>query len=104
MSLDDRSYMRAQPTGRTVRLDVPPADAIDVTSEPLWAPQRRPMAPNRRSVGADLRRRLASLLVALISIFTLAWAVGCAIIGASLHTEGGTFTPSAQERSTRHGD
>ena len=109
MSLDDRPYMRARPgPGRTVRLDAPPAGAIDAEAVSRPTPHRAP--PGRAMPDMGLRwsssrqRRLAGLLAALAGLFTLAWAIGCALIGASLRTKGGTFTPPAHERSPRHGD
>lgn len=108
MSLADRDYMRARPTGRTVRLTTPPVGAIDgaawAPASPLQAAQERRCWPAGRSRRLMSRRRLLSLLAALTGRFTLAWAVGCAIVGASLRTEGGTFTPPKHERSSHHGN
>lgn len=108
MSLADRGYMRAQPTGRTVRLAMAPVDAIDAapspSATPLQAAQERRSRFSSPSRLRRRRRRLLGLLSALTGLFTLAWAVGCAIVGASLQTEGGTFTSPKHERTSRHGD
>lgn len=108
MSLADRDYMKARPTGRTVRLAMPPVGAIDgaawAPAGPLQAAQERRSRPAARSRRLMSRRRLLSLLAALAGLFTLAWAVGCAIVGASLRTDGGTFTPPEHERFSHHGN
>ena len=108
MSLSDRDFMRARPTGRTIRLDAPPDGTIEGAGweppYPQQTPQERPSPAQGQSARAMTRTRLASLLAALVAIFTLAWALGCAVIGASLQTEGGTFTPAQHERSLRHGN
>ncbi|MBB3588900.1 hypothetical protein E2E30_19200 (plasmid) [Sphingomonas sp. AAP5] len=108
MSLSDRDFMRARPTGRTIRLDAPPDGAIEGAGceppRPQQTPQERLSPAQGQSARAMTRVRLTSLLAALVAIFTLAWALGCAVIGASLQTEGGSFTPPQHERSLRHGD
>lgn len=108
MSLADRDYMRARPTGRTVRLATPPVGAIDGAAwppaNPRQAAQERRSRPATRSRRLMSHRRLLSLLAALTGLFTLAWAVGCAIVGVSLRTEGGTFIPPKHERFSHHGD
>jgi len=108
MSLAGRDYMRARPTGRTVRLTSAPMDAINAATSAsatlLQSTHERASrfsGPSRRH---RRRRRLLGLLSALTGLFTLAWAVGCAIVGASLQTEGGTFTTPKHERTSRHGD
>lgn len=108
MGPGDRDYMRAEPTGRTERLATAPVDAIDAVTWPsatlLQAAQERGSRFSGPSRLRQRRRRLLSLLSALTGLFTLAWAVGCAIVGASLQTEGGTFTTPKHERTSRHGD
>ena len=108
MGLGDRDYMRAQPTGRTGRLAVAPVDAIDAAPSPsatrLQVVQERGSRISGPPRLQQRRRRLLGLLSALTGLFTLAWAVGCAIVGASLQTEGGTFTTPKHERTSRHGD
>lgn len=108
MGPGDRVYMRAQPTGRTVRLAVAPVNAINAATSPsATLPQAAQERGFRSSGPSRLRqrgRRLLGLLSALTGLFTLAWAVGCAIVGASLQTEGGTFTTPKHERTSRHGD
>jgi hypothetical protein len=34
---------------------------------------------------------------AALGALTGAWAIGCGLIGASLHTDGGTFVPAATD-------
>ena len=108
MGPGDRDYMRAEPTGRTVRLATAPVDAIDAVTSPaatlLQAAQERGSRFSGPSRLRQRRRRLSGLLSALTGLFTLASAVGCAIVGASLQTEGGTFTTPKHERTSRHGD
>lgn len=108
MSLANRDYMRARPTGRTVRLATPPVGAIDgaawAPASPLQAAHERRAPPAAQSPRLMRRGRLLSLLAALTGLFTLAWAVGCAIVGVSLRTEGGTFIPPKHERFSHHGD
>lgn len=108
MSLGDRDYMRGQPSGRMVRLATAPLDAIDAATSasatPLQATQERGSRYSGPSRLHRRRRRLLGLLSALTGLFALAWAVGCAIVGASLQTEGGTFTIPKHERTSRHGD
>ena len=108
MGPGDRDYMRAEPTRRTVRLATAPVDAIDAVTWPsatlLQAAQERGSRFSGPSRLRQRRRRLLGLLSALTGLFTLAWAVGCAIVGASLQTEGGTFTTPKHERTSRHGD
>jgi len=108
MSLADRGYMRAQPTGRTVRLATAPVDAIDAAPSPSATKLQAAQECRSRFPGPSRlrqrRRRLLGLLSAVTGLFTLAWAVACAIVGASLQTEGGTFTTPKHERTSRHGD
>ena len=108
MSLADRGYMRAQPTGRVVRLATPPVDAIEAVPSPSATPLQAAQERRSRFSGPSRlhgrRMRLLGLLLALTGLFTLAWAVSCAIVGASLQTEGGTFTTQKHERTSRHGD
>lgn len=108
MGPGDRDYMRAEPTGRTVRLTSAPMDAIDAATSAsatlLQATQERASLFSGPSRLRQRRGRLLGLLAALTGLFTLAWAVGCAIVGASLQTEGGTFTTPKHERTSRHGD
>ena len=103
MSLADRPWMRDEPPRRPIRLKRPPAAAIEHEPRAIIPPER-PYAPqwlHLQPLPARRRlRRLAGLAAALTGIFTLAWAVGCAIVGASLHSDAGTFVPPApSERS-----
>lgn len=93
MSLADRDYMRAPRTGRVTRLDGRPIDGIVLDAEP--ARSSRIHAPARRRS----LLRVALIGVAALAAFTGAWSIGCAVIGASLHTDGGTFVPTATDHS-----
>ena len=108
MGPGDRDYMRAEPTGRTVRLATAPVDAIDAvtlsSATLLQAAQERGSRFSGPSRLRQRRRRLLGFLAALTGLSTLAWAVGCAIVGASLQTEARTFTTPKHERTSRHGD
>lgn len=102
MSLADRDYMHGAPRiGRTSRLDTPPCDAIEGASEHLQQARRKPVEPRSTAprVLVPLTRRLrqAGLLAAAVAAFTFAWAVGCGIVSASLHTDGGIFVPPATQ-------
>lgn len=100
MSLADRDYMHGPPRiGRTSRLDTPPCDAIEGTAEYGHQARRKPVEPRstapRMIVPLTRRLRQAGLLAAAVAAFTFAWAVGCGIVSASLHTDGGIFVPPA---------
>lgn len=104
MSLADRPYMRATDgRQRTTRLDRPPTNAIEMDTTPPWradsGPLERRQDLSSQSVPRRSPRRLLALLATSAGLLTLGWAAACAIFGASLHTEGGTFVPSAAERS-----
>ncbi len=91
MSLADRDYMRAPRPGRVTRMDGRPVDGIVLEAEP--ARSSRVHAPRcRRSP-----LRLALIGAAALAAFTGAWAIGCGFVGASLHTDGGTFVPAATD-------
>ena len=97
MSLADRPYMReGARRQRPSRLDCPPANAIDMAAAPPWTPSSGSPSPPAVSGSRRSRRRLLGLLGASAGLFTLAWAVACGVIGASLHTEGGTFVSPAE--------
>lgn len=91
MSLADRDYMRAPRPGRVTRLDGRPVASIVLDAEP--ARSSRIHAPRRRRSPL----RLALISAAALAAFTGAWAIGCGLIGASLHTDGGTFVPAATD-------
>ena len=104
MSLGDRPYMRAtEGRQRTTRLDRPPTDAIEMDTAPPWRADSGPLERRQGLAGRPVprrsSRRLLGLLAASTGLLTLGWAVACGIVGASLQTEGGTFVPSAAERS-----
>ena len=91
MSLADRDYMRAARPGRVIRLDGRPVDGIVLDAEP--ARSSRIHAPRRRRPPL----RLVLIGAAALGALTGAWAIGCGLIGASLHTDGGTFVPAATD-------
>ncbi len=93
MSLADRGHMRASRPGRVTRLDGRPVDGIVLDAEP--ARSSRIHAPRRRRSPL----RVALIGVTALAAFTGAWAIGCGVIGASLHTDGGTFVPTATDHS-----
>ena len=92
MSLADRDYMRAPRPGRVIRLDGRPINGFVLDAEP--ARSSRIHAPRRRRSPL----RVAVIGVAALAAFTGAWAIGCGLIGASLHSDGGTFVPPAAKQ------
>lgn len=97
MSLADRDYMRAPRPGRVTWLGGRPVDGVVLEAEP--ARSSRIHAPRRRRSSL----RVAVIGVAALAAFTGAWAIGCGLIGASLHTEGGTFVPPAAKHPAQRG-
>lgn len=91
MNLAYRDSMRAHRPGRVTRLDERPVDGIVLDAEP---------ARSSRIHAPRLRRsplRVAVIGAAALGALTGAWAIGCGLIGASLHTDGGTFVPAATD-------
>ena len=89
MGLADRDYMRSPSAqrGRATRLNAASTDGV------IWeANTDRSPAANR----LPWRRRMVALALWLTggtAVFTLLWAIACAMIGAQWHGQGTTFTP-----------
>ena len=91
MGLADRDYMRhpnAQ-RGRATRLNAVPTDGITLEANTVNS-----RAPNR------LPRRgwMTKLVIWLTGgtvVFTILWAIACAMIGAQWQGQGATFRPAA---------
>jgi hypothetical protein len=97
VSLAGRDHMRPPRPGRVTRLDGRPVDGVVLEAEP--ARSSRIHAPRwRRSP-----LRVAVIGLAALAAFTGAWAIGCGLIGASLHTDGGTFVPPAAKQLSQRG-
>lgn len=100
MGLADRDYMRNPngQRGRATRLHAVPTDGVIFAAN----------ADHRRgSIRLPRRRRMTTLLIWLTSgtaVFTILWAVACAMIGAQWHGQGTTFTPAdVQKKPTMVG-
>lgn len=89
MSLTDRDCGKAPRPGRVTRMDGGPVDGVVLEAEPVRS--SRFSAPCRR------RSPLRLLLIgaAALGAFTGVWTVGCGVVEGSLHTDGGTFVPPA---------
>lgn len=90
MGLADRDYMRNPngQRGRATRLYAAPTDGVIFEADAVV---------RRGSIRLPRRRRMTTLLIWLTSgtaVFTILWAVACAMIGAQWHGQGTTFTPA----------
>lgn len=89
MGLADRDYMKeaSRRTGRVLRLDGSIVDSLrwDVGRDEFVS------APPKAMKGR--RARLAAWLALGLGIFTFAWAIGFAIVGAEWAGQGPAFEP-----------
>lgn len=87
MSLADRDHMRAARPGSVTRMDGRTIDGVVLEGRPARPAMIRAARRHRSPL------RLVLIGAAVLGAFTGAWAIGCGFVGASLHTEGGTFVP-----------
>ena len=99
MGLADRDYMRStsRPTGKATRLDGSSVEGLRRNSrDGVFV--RLPT----RIAGRTIIRRAAWIALAM-GVFTFAWAIGCAIVGAEWAGRGPVFEPPASSRSSAGG-
>jgi len=95
MGLADRDYMRDPngQRGRVTRLNAVPTDGVIFKAN----------ADHRRgSIRLPRRRRMTTILIWLtsgVAVFTILWAIACAMIGAQWHGQGTTFTPADVQKN-----
>lgn len=100
MGLADRDYMRSPPgrRGRTTRLDTPPIDGIIWEAKAKGSPGAEPPLRRRRAIV------LALSLAGGTAVFTILWAIACAMIAAQWHGEGTTFAPPTMQGNADIGE
>jgi len=96
MGLADRDYMRNPngQRGRATRLNTVPTDGVIFDANACH---------RRASISLPRRRRMTKLLIWLTggtAVFTILWAIACAMIGAQWHGQGATFTPADVQKSS----
>lgn len=96
MGLADRDYMKpaSRPTGRVRRLDGSTVEGLRWDSRDHWF-----VSSPAKTNGRTIMRRAAWSALA-IGVFTLAWAIGCAIVGSEWVGKGPVFEPQASSPST----
>ena len=99
MGLADRDYIRAPPRqrGRTTRLDAAPTDGVIWGAAVDPSPGTRPRHRHRRLMA------LTFWIAGGTAVFTVLWAIACAMIGAQWHGQGTTFTPHTTQSDSHIG-
>jgi len=99
MGLADRDYMRS-PTrhrDRITRLNNAPTEGVILEARAIRSPAAK-WPPRRRQMCV-----LALWLAGGAAVFTILWAIACAIIGAQWHGQGTTFTPTTAQNKAQVG-
>ena len=94
MGLADRDYMKSnsRPTGKVTRLDGSSVEGLRWNSRDGVF-----VSSPTRTAGRTIMRRAAWIAFA-VGVFTFAWSIGCAVVGAEWAGKGPVFEPPASSQ------